>query len=228
MSAWWSYRPTDILMFSERVYWRLFERYNDQLWPLPLLLVLVGLLMLAALRWPRPVVNRTLAGTLTVFWLFGATPFLWYQYAPINWAVRYAVPFFLLQAGLLLWFGVIRDRLRFTPVRGPAGWFGLGLFGYAALVHPWTAPLAGRSLASAEVLGLAPDATAIATLGLVVAAGRGPLLWLLAAVPLFWCLVSWLLLDALGTVEAWIPLLSALAGFVALLLPHGHRSHDFQ
>lgn len=228
MSAWWSYRPADILMFSERVYWRLFERYNDLLWPLPLLLVLTGLVMLAVLLRPRPGANRALAGTLAVLWLFGATPFLWFQYAPINWAVRYAVPFFLLQAGLLLWFGVFRDRLRFTPIQGPAAWLGAVLFGYAVLVHPWVAPLAGRSLAGAEVLGLAPDTTAIATLGLVAAAGRGPFVWLLATVPLLWCLVSWLLLDALGTLEAWIPLLSALAGLTALLLPHGHRAHDTQ
>ena len=37
MSEWWTYRPEDFLLFSPRVYWRMFELHNAALWPLQLL-----------------------------------------------------------------------------------------------------------------------------------------------------------------------------------------------
>ena len=30
MSEWWTYRPSDFLLFSARTYWRLFELHNAQ------------------------------------------------------------------------------------------------------------------------------------------------------------------------------------------------------
>ena len=33
---WWSYASRDFLLFSPRVYWRMFELHNEALWPLPL------------------------------------------------------------------------------------------------------------------------------------------------------------------------------------------------
>jgi hypothetical protein len=29
MSEWWTYRPEDFLLFSPRVYWRMFELQNE-------------------------------------------------------------------------------------------------------------------------------------------------------------------------------------------------------
>ena len=69
--------------------------------------------------------------------------------------------------------------------------------------------LAGRSFAAAEVFGIAPDPTAIATLGLLAVASVSGPVWPLLVVPLAWCLVSGATLYALRTPEAWIPLLSA-------------------
>ena len=33
MSEWWSYSPSDFLLFSARTYYRLFEIHNAALWP---------------------------------------------------------------------------------------------------------------------------------------------------------------------------------------------------
>ena len=35
MSEWWTYRLDDFLLFSPRVYWRMFELANAALFPLP-------------------------------------------------------------------------------------------------------------------------------------------------------------------------------------------------
>ena len=67
-----------------------------------------------------------------------------------------------------------------------------GLGGY-----PFVASLTGRHPLSAEIFGLAPDPTALATLALfALADGRGR--WPLLMLPLIWCLVSDLTLWTMG------------------------------
>ena len=107
MSEWWSYRPSDFLMFSPRIYWRLFESLNAAVWPAQVVLVGVALAWVggfvrgargrgeAALRMRR-------AAALALCWLFVAWAFLWQRYAPINWAASGFAAAFVLQAlGLL-------------------------------------------------------------------------------------------------------------------------------
>ena len=48
MTEWWTYRPSDFLMFAPRTYWRLFELHNEAWWPAQALLLLAGS---AALAW---------------------------------------------------------------------------------------------------------------------------------------------------------------------------------
>ena len=58
----WSYRLSDFLLFSPRVYWRMFELHNAALWPLPLAMLALGIaaLTVAILRPQqsgRPIAN---------------------------------------------------------------------------------------------------------------------------------------------------------------------------
>jgi hypothetical protein len=52
--------------------------------------------------------------------------------------------------------------------RRPAGWIGYFLLGFALAGQPLLAPLQERGWASSEVFGIAPDPTAIATLGILL------------------------------------------------------------
>ena len=71
-----------------------------------------------------------------------------------------------------------------------------------ALAYPLLAPLFGRPWHGAEFFGIAPDPTAIATLGfLLMARGRSTLL--LYPIPLLWCLASGLTLWAMADAQAW-------------------------
>jgi hypothetical protein len=201
MSEWWTYRPEDLLLFSERVYWRLFELHNAAVWPAQIVAFGLGAAMFLFVVQPRPQSNRVAALILAAAWMFVAWAFLWNSYATINWAARWAAPLFVFEALLLAWIGGLRGALEW---RGPGNALGLALFLYALAVHPLIAVFAGRPLAAAEVFGVAPDPTVIATLGLVaMAKGRG--VSLLLVVPLAWCAASWLTLRTMGAWEAWIP-----------------------
>ena len=70
--------------------------------------------------------------------------------------------------------------------------------------QPLLAPLQGRGWATSEVFGIAPDPTAIATLGVLLLA-RGRLLPLLVPIPILWCLLSGMTLSTMGEPQAWGP-----------------------
>src|ERR1044072_1157049 len=140
------------------------------------------------------------------------------RYDPINFAARYYAIGFALQAGLLLWTGVIRDRLRFNSARR----IGIALIVYALVLHPLIAPLSGRPWTQAAIVGRAPDPTVIATLGVLVAATRPS--WLLLILPLLWCIISGLTLWTMESPEApVVPLVATLSALLAAWKALAHR-----
>src|SRR5918995_5388300 len=171
MSEWWTYSLSDFLLFSPRTYYRLFELYNLAIWPahvvaLVLAAAILGLL-LARAAWQGRAILAILAGC----WLWVAWAYLLERYDTINWTARYFAIAFVLQAVLLLWraaFGGICIRLRSDMAKG----FGLSIFLFAVLLYPTIAPMVGRPWMQAEVFGIAPDPTAIATMGILLVANE--------------------------------------------------------
>lgn len=215
MSEWWTYRLEDFLLFSPRVYWRMFELANAACRPLHLLTLAAGLaIVLPVLLRPRRH-GLWIALALAALFAFVGWSFLWSRYAAINWAIAYVAPAFGLQA-LLLVFGGARGGLTFDR-RDIAGRLGLLIAVVGLVVYPLLPPLFGRPWASAEVFGIAPDPTAIAALGVLLAASGG-LVPLLLAIPLLWLLLSGLTLHAMGDPQAWLPLLAAAITVAALAL----------
>lgn len=170
MSEWWTYTLSDFLMFSPRTYWRLVELYNRDFWPLQLPLLAAGLaaLWLAAVR--RVQAFRGIAGVLAAAWWWVGWAFLWERYATINWAAQYVALAFAAQAALLLAAGVVGRPASRPPgaaVRG-FGW----LLAVAGLLYPLVGLAVGRPWVQAEAFGMAPEPTALFTLGLLLLGGQ--------------------------------------------------------
>jgi len=212
MSEWWTYSLTNFLLFSPRTYYRLFELTNADIWPLQLVTLALGLTIAFFMMRSQAWSGRAIAAILAALWLFVAWTYFLERYDTINWAARYFAIAFVLQAALLVWTGVIRNRLGFDP---PPRWIGLALFLYALAIHPLIAPLAGRPITQAEIFGLAPDPTALATLGILLAAARPPPH--LFAIPVLWCLITGLTLWTMESPEAPVaPLFALLTVAVAI------------
>ena len=226
VSEWWSYRPSDFLMFSPRIYWRLFESLNAAVWPAQVVLVGVALAWVGG--FVRGARGRGDAGlriaaaalALALCWLFVAWAFLWQRYAPINWAASGFAAAFVLQAlGLLALAGM--GGVQATVVRSRHG-AGIALLLWALLGHPLLAWAAGRPWQQAEVFGLTPDATALGTLGWLLlledtrAASRRLMrcLWVL---PLLWCMLSAATLWTMGSVQAAVLLAGVVLALAAVL-----------
>lgn len=203
MSEWWTYRPEDLLLFAPRTYWRLFELHNEAWWPLPLLMPAVFLLLLVlALRGRAKLVLLAVA----LVWAFVGWAFVSGRYAAINWAAGYAVPLFALQAAGLAYAAFRADLLQ-LDLGGVRRWVAGALAALAVVVYPLLAPLQGRPWAAAEIVGLAPDPTTLATLALLTLA-RGPLARWLLVVPALWCLLAALTLWTMGSAQGWLPLVA--------------------
>ena len=185
MQDWWSYGLSDFLLFSPRTYYRMIERHNEAVWPAQLLTMALGIGILGALRQPSTTQGRIIAGILALLWMWVAWAFLLYRYATINWAIKYVVPFFVLEALLLVWWGVIGGKLSFAVRPTAIGRLGTALFVLSLLLYPALAVIVGRPWNQAEVFGIAPDPTVIATVGLLLLTSR--LRWGLLPVPLLWC-----------------------------------------
>jgi len=185
MQDWWSYGLSDFLLFSPRTYYRMIERHNEAVWPAQLLTMALGIGILGALRQPSTTQGRIIAGILALLWMWVAWAFLLYRYATINWAIKYVVPFFVLEALLLVWWGVIGGKLSFAVRPTAIGRLGTALFVLSLLLYPALAVIVGRPWNQAEVFGIAPDPTVTATVGLLLLTSR--LRWGLLPVPLLWC-----------------------------------------
>jgi hypothetical protein len=89
MSGWWTYRPEDFLLFSPRVYWRMFELHNAAFWPLHLATLTAGLAIILLMLRPPPRRGPWVELILAALWVFVGWTFLWSRYAAINWAIVY-------------------------------------------------------------------------------------------------------------------------------------------
>jgi hypothetical protein len=170
MSEWWTYRLSDFLMFSPATYWRLVERYNRDVWPMQLLTLAAGVVLLWLVMTRRRPAALAAALVLALAWAWVGWVFHWQRYAPVNWAARYFAAAFLVQAVLLLVWAVWARTSSSESLRARSRRIGLAL-AVLGLLYPVGALLVGRPLSQAEVFGVMPEPTALFTLGLLVATG---------------------------------------------------------
>ena len=215
MTEWWTYRPSDFLLFSPRTYYRLFELYNAAVWPAHLLALGLALVLWLALLQGRAWAPRAACALLAAAWLWVAWAFHLQRYAPINWAATWFAAAFALQGVLLAAAAVAHTGTRVVVQRGPARTLGLALLLVALVLPPALGVLLGRPWQQAEVFGLAPDPTALGTLGVLLllltppraatgaAAPRRPArAWRLWPIPLLWCAVTGATLATMQAADA--------------------------
>ena len=216
MPEWWTYHLSDFLLFTARTYSRLFEIYNAAIWPAQILALSLGLAIVPLSRRASPSSGRLIAAILAACWLWVGIVFHAARYATINTAAVYFAWAFGIEAALLIGIGVLRGGLRFERPADLAGRMGVGIFLFALLLEPLAGPLLGRGWKGIELFGVAPDPTAIATLGILLfARGRGR--GFLMVIPVLWCAATGVFLSAMQAPDFWVPLLAAaLAVFLAI------------
>jgi hypothetical protein len=226
MSEWWTYGLSDIVMFTRETYYRLFGSYNRAIWPAQVFTLAAGFgigLMLRRRSAARS--GRLVCAILAVLWVWVAVAFHAKRYETINWAATWFSAAFALQAALLIGLGVVRGTLTFGASGSRRA--ALGVFLFALALQPLAGRLFGRAWSEVEIFGVAPDPTAIGTLGiLLLAAGRTR--WELLTIPLAWCTVSGVMLEAVNAPDAWLAFAAAAAALGLAVFTSGRVSRDYR
>jgi hypothetical protein len=187
MTEWWTYRPSDFLMFSARNWARLLEGAHRDAWPLQLLLAALVVAMLAG-AWTRPAAaTRACLALLALGWCGVGWSFHWTRFAAINTAAPWFAAAWALEAALLLAWAWRVPAAAAEPARRAAG---LAVALAAVVGYPLLAPLTGRPWWQAELAGLTPDATALFTVGLLLALPVRQRAWLMV-LPVLWLVIGW-------------------------------------
>ena len=219
MEDWLTYRLSDLLLFSPRTYYRLYELHNRAWWPAHLAFLGAGVSILVLLRRGTQWSATASIALLSACWVFVAWAFHLERYATINWAAQYFAAAFLIQALLMVGYGIGRRR----PVlawQSTNGRVALALTAFALVGQPLVGLLARRMWTQLEVFGLAPDPTVIATLGvLAMTTPRAPRY--LLVIPAAWCVISSATLSAMGQPDALVVSGLGLIGVAAAARARG-------
>ncbi|MFW5966103.1 MAG: DUF6064 family protein [Persicimonas sp.] len=182
-----TYSLADFFPFTPEVYFRIFERQNEAVWPAQIVAVLLG----AVLIWLVWRGRSKWAGVgLGAAWIFVGYTFHLELYAEYVWAAEHAGWAFIAQGALLLVVGLLGG---FGGDGARSEWtlsdrFGLVIAVFGLVVYPLLIPLMGRAWAGVELFGIASDPTVVVTCGLLVwARPASAVAWV---VPLLWAVIA--------------------------------------
>ncbi len=222
MSEWWSYSPSDFLLFSPETYYRLFELHNEAVWPVQIAALVLGFLVFGLLQRPGPWQGRVIATILAACWLWVAWAYLITRYATINWAARYFAAAFVLEAMLLIAVWVAGNKALLTTAPA-ARRLAMALFVFALVIQPLIGPLMGRPWPQMEIFGITPNPTVVATLAILALSTHWSR-WVLAVIPVLWCLLSGVTEWTMVAPDAWIMPLAMLIALVLFVLNNRGRT----
>jgi hypothetical protein len=222
MGEWWTYSIADLVLFTPETYFRLFEIHHRDWWPMQLASMTLAAVILLCL-WLRPARGgRVIAILLAISWAWVGWAFLQLRFAPIHWVADWYAVAFMLQALLLLVYGVSRRGVEFAIGNSLRSSSGIFILLGALLVMPASAYLTGRKWMQAELFAMTPDATALATLGLLLLTSGRVAVWLVV-IPVAWCFISGATLWALEAPEAMILPAGAVLTLASMLMPVRRR-----
>ena len=175
------------LPFTPDEFFDVLAAYNEQLWPFVLMLWMVTAYAVVMRTRARPVQPWFIPGLLAFHWAWSGLAYHAAFFSRINPAAWVFAGLFVLEAGLLVWYGVVHHRFQLS--RGPffQQVLSRGLIAYA-LLYPAIVAAEGHEFPRLPTFGV-PCPTTILTIGFLLAANR-PLPRLITLVPIAWAFIG--------------------------------------
>lgn len=177
-----------MLPFTAEQFFDVFRAYNEAVWPAPVLLLALAVAALVIVAWQRPWSGRVVSAILGFFWAWIAVAYHLAHFASINPLAYAFAAVSAAGAGVFVWQGVARGRLRFRFSGSARAVGGAALVSFALLVYPAWSVLAGHRYPAMPTFGL-PCPTTLFTIGML-ALLVPPYPRSVAVVPVLWCLVG--------------------------------------
>lgn len=204
-----------MLPFAREAFLAVFASYNDAIWPAQIAAYVLGLSAVLLVFRPSHASSRVIAGILAVMWLWTGVAYHALFFAGIN-RVAYAFGvLFALQALVLVWCGLMRDRLSFGFNTSLAAWVGALSVFYAAIVYPLFGMATGHAYPVLPMFGVTPCPVTIFTFGmLLMTTARVPHVALI--LPFVWSLIGGSAAVLLGVKPDWLLLVSGVIAWLLL------------
>jgi hypothetical protein len=176
------------LPFTADQFLDIFAKYNVAVWPVQLLLYLLGVscIVLVLTRGTRS--SSIISLILSLFWLWMGVAYQFLFFRKINQAAWLFGATFILQALIFIYASVIARKLTFHFSRDVFGIGGTVLLAYAFFIYPAVGYLVGHKYPAAPTFGV-PCPTTIFTFGILLWAKPKVPVYVLI-VPLVWSLIG--------------------------------------
>jgi hypothetical protein len=159
-----------MLPYSAEVLYALYGQYNQAIWPIQILFLVLAGVSLAFTLHPWRQAGRVVGMILVLAWLWAAIGFHWQHFSLINFSAGIYAALFAAQALLIAWTWVARGGTSFHLDRDVAGAVAVTVIICALVVYPALDWLAGYSWPQWRLFGVAPGPTMLFTLGIMLLA----------------------------------------------------------
>jgi hypothetical protein len=209
------------LPFTIEQFLAVFAAYNTSVWPMQIILNLLGILAIG-LCFRSTVPSQVIAAILTVLWAWTGIAYHWMFFAAVNPAAKIFALLFIAQAGIFLVFGMLKKSLVFGFEKSWKSYIGAVLLLYGMVVYPVLGHFLGHMYPSCPTFG-APCPTTIFTFGLLMWT-KGRVKWYILILPLIWSLIGFGAALKLGIYEDVGLLVSGVVGTIVLLATRNPQS----
>ena len=185
-----SFSLHDFLIFSPDSFFKLFELANQTLWPTQIASACLVAIAIFLLYKRHPYTQKFILVWLGLVWCFVAYSYFAKYYRQIFIYAHHISYFYYAQACLLFLFALLPSDNAETIITKRRIVLGSGFILYGLCIHPMVSALIwNQKLIGIEVFSIAPDPTAIATIGFILLLPiKG--YFLLMVIPLTWLLFS--------------------------------------
>lgn len=193
-----------------------FARYNQTVYPMQIIMFGLALFAVSFLFWKVRHTDKKISGILAFFWLWMGIVYHIVFFSTINRAAYLFGLVFILQAGLFIYHGVIKDRLQFAFSGTVYSWGGVVFLFYALVAYLAMGYLFGHTYPHNPTFG-APCPTAIFTFGMLLLTTQ-PVKKILIVIPLLWAIIGFNAAIYLGIKEDVGLLIAGVSGSALLWL----------
>ncbi len=213
------------LPFSLEQFLKVFEDYNSSIWPLQLFFYLLALLVIRVSLNKSRKSDKTISLILSFFWIWMGIVYHLIYFSSINKAALAFGIAFILQGGLFMYFGFLRNEISIRLNSSIYGITGSLLILFALVIYPLIGYFNGHIYPASPTFGV-PCPTTIFTFGILLWT-NSKIPFTLLIVPIIWSVIGSSAAFSLGIKED-IGLLISSVAFVALIVLKNRKLHGIK
>jgi hypothetical protein len=204
------------LPFTTEQFFHLFGNYNESVWPMQIVLYLLGAISVILAILPTRNSNKIISVILAFLWLWMGIVYHLIFFTQINKAAYLFGIVYIIQSFLFILTGVFNSYLTFNLKFNVRGVTGVIFILYALIIYPIWGFLAGHLFPYIPIFGL-PCPTAIFTFGFLLwTTQRFPKYLLIG--PFLWSIIGFFAAIKLDVYQDYVLLVSGVIGTILILL----------